>query len=103
MAKFGVLVPQGWLNEFAGCKKPEKAFETIKTATLEAERLGYDSVWLYDHLFTYPEAPGDPCFESWTTLSALASITSKVGLGTMVTCNSYRHPALLAKISATLD
>jgi len=103
MAEFGVMIPQGWLNEFAGWRKPEKAFDTIKSSALEAERLGYDSVWLYDHLITYPEATSDPCFESWTTLSALASITSKVGLGTMVTCNSYRYPALLAKISAMLD
>jgi alkanesulfonate monooxygenase SsuD/methylene tetrahydromethanopterin reductase-like flavin-dependent oxidoreductase (luciferase family) len=63
----------------------------------------YDSIWLYDHFITYPEATTDPCFESWTTLSALASITKKLGLGTIVTCNSYRHPSVLAKISATLD
>jgi F420-dependent oxidoreductase-like protein len=103
MIKFGVLVPQGWLHEFAGWQEPEKAFEAIRTVTLEAERLGYDSVWLYDHFITYPEATNDPCFESWTTLSALATITNRVGLGTMVTCNSYRYPSLLAKISATLD
>jgi F420-dependent oxidoreductase-like protein len=103
MAKFGVLIPQGWLHEFAGWRKPEKVFEAIKATTLEAERLGYDSIWLYDHLITYPEATNNPCFESWTTLSALASVTSKVGLGTMVTCNSYRCPSLLAKMSANLD
>jgi F420-dependent oxidoreductase-like protein len=103
MTKFGILVPQGWLHEYAGCRKPEKAFDTIKTVTLEAEKLGYNSIWLYDHFFTYPEATSDPCFESWTTLSALAAITRKVGLGTLVTCNSYRYPSLLAKISATLD
>jgi len=103
MIRFGSFVPQGWRREFAGWEKPGKEFDAIKSVALECERLGYDSVWVYDHFITYPEATTEPCFESWTTLSALAPITKKLGLGTMVTCNSYRHPSVLAKISATLD
>jgi F420-dependent oxidoreductase-like protein len=103
MIRFGSFIPQGWLHEFAGWKTPGKEFDTIRSVALECERLGYDSIWLYDHFITYPEATADPCFESWTTLSALASITKKLGLGTIVTCNSYRYPSVLAKISATLD
>jgi len=103
MIRFGSLVPQGWRHEFAGWQKPGKEFDAIRRVSLECERLGYDSIWLYDHFITYPEATSDPCFESWTTLSALASITKKLGLGTIVTCNSYRYPSVLAKISATLD
>jgi len=103
MIRFGSFVPQGWRREFAGWEKPRKEFGAIKSVALECESLGYDSVWLYDHFITYPEATTEPCFESWTTLSALASITKKLGLGTMVTCNSYRYPSVLAKVSATLD
>lgn len=103
MTRFGSFIPQGWRREFAGWEKPGKEFDAIKNVALECERLGYDSIWLYDHFITYPEATTDPCFESWTTLSALASITKKLGLGTLVTCNSYRYPSVLAKISATLD
>jgi F420-dependent oxidoreductase-like protein len=66
---------------------------------LECERLGYDSVWLDDHLMYGKH----PILECWTTLSALASLTAKIRLGTMVLCNSYRNPALLAKMAATLD
>jgi len=44
-----------------------------------------------------------PILECWTTLSALSTVTKKIRLGTMVTCNSFRNPALLAKIAATLD
>ncbi len=103
MIRFGSFVPQGWRREFIGWEKPGKEFDAIKNVALECESLGYDSIWLYDHFITYPEATTEPCFESWTTLSALASITKKLGLGTMVTCNSYRYPSVLAKISATLD
>ncbi len=103
MIRFGSFVPQGWRREFAGWEKPGKEFDAIKSVALECERLGYDSIWVYDHFITYPEVTTEPCFESWTTLSALASITQKIRLGTLVTCNSYRHPSVLAKISATLD
>lgn len=103
MIKFGSFIPQGWRCEFAGWEKPGEEFDAIKNVTLECEKLRYDSIWLYDHFITYPEATTEPCFESWTTLSALASITKKLGLGIMVTCNSFRYPSVLAKISATLD
>ena len=66
---------------------------------LECERLGYDSLWLDDHLM-YEK---NPILECWTTLSALSSITAKIRLGTMILCNSFRNPALLAKMAATLD
>jgi F420-dependent oxidoreductase-like protein len=103
MVRFGSFLPQGWLHEFADWEKPGSEFNSIKKVAVECEKLKYDSVWLYDHFITYPDATQDPCFESWTTLSAVASITENVGLGTLVTCNSYRYPSVLAKISATLD
>jgi FMNH2-dependent dimethyl sulfone monooxygenase len=67
----------------------------------EAEQLGYDSVWVSDHFIS----PGGRShgLEAWTVLSALASITCKIRLGTYVLCNQFRHPSLLARMGSTLD
>lgn len=75
-------------------------FDVVKRVTLEAERLGYDSVWVADHLSRYEVQNRLEC---WTTLSALISLTKRVRIGTMVLCNLYRHPGLLAKMAATAD
>ena len=76
-------------------------WDTFLTIAKEAERLGYDSVWVSDH-FTSPR--GHPhAMESWTVLSALASSTREIRLGTYVLCNQFRHPSLLAKMASTLD
>ncbi len=68
----------------------------------EADRLGFDSVWLYDHLQAVSGDP-DTTFECWTSLAAIARETGRVRLGQIVTCNGFRNPALLAKMAATLD
>jgi len=78
------------------------SFELLRKVWLEAEALGFDSAWLYDHLWALRNRNED-CLECWTTLSALASATSRIRIGSLVLCNSFRHPALLAKMSATLD
>ncbi len=70
---------------------------------LAAEKMGYESFWCSDHLFLNENSVDQNCLEAWTLLSALAAKTSKIRLGTTVTCNSYRHPSLLAKIAATVD
>ena len=92
--KFGVFLPF-----YAFQAKPNEYYNQLKNVVLECERLGYDSVWLDDHLM-YKDST---ILECWTTLSALAASTSKIRLGTMVTCNAHRNPALLAKTAATLD
>jgi alkanesulfonate monooxygenase SsuD/methylene tetrahydromethanopterin reductase-like flavin-dependent oxidoreductase (luciferase family) len=81
---------------------PGREFEAVKDVALRCEALGFDSIWSYDHFITYP-ATSAACLESWTILSVLATLTKNVGLGQLVTCNSYRYPSVLAKMGATLD
>lgn len=78
------------------------SFELLKKVWLEAETVGFDSAWLYDHLYALRNRTED-CLECWTTISALAALTSRIRIGSLVLCNSFRHPALVAKMSATLD
>ncbi|MBM4242894.1 MAG: TIGR03560 family F420-dependent LLM class oxidoreductase [Deltaproteobacteria bacterium] len=66
------------------------------------DRLSYDSIWAVDHFFGIPDAT-QPILEGWTELTALAALTSRIRLGHLVLCVSYRHPAVLAKMAATLD
>jgi F420-dependent oxidoreductase-like protein len=64
---------------------------------------GYDSLWNFDHFYPIFTDPEGPCFEGWTTLSALAMATSRARIGTLVNGNTYRHPCVTAKMAATLD
>jgi alkanesulfonate monooxygenase SsuD/methylene tetrahydromethanopterin reductase-like flavin-dependent oxidoreductase (luciferase family) len=72
----------------------------VKKWTIEAERLGFHSVWVSDHLSR--EACKER-LECWTTMTWLASITKDIRIGSMVLCNLYRNPSLLAKMASTLD
>ena len=74
----------------------------VETAQL-TERLGYDSLWLYDHFHNVPRPAQESVFECWTMLAAISQLTSTIRLGQMVGCNSYRNPGLLAKITSNLD
>ncbi len=79
------------------------SYKDIKDITAEAEDLGIESIWVSDHFFLTPESINTPCLECWMTLTALARDTKKLRLGTMVASQSYRNPALTAKMAATLD
>jgi len=68
-----------------------------------AEALGYDTAWTYDHFVAVMMDPFDPCLEAWSCLSALAVHTRRIRIGALVTGNTYRHPAILAKIATTVD
>ena len=65
---------------------------------LECERLGLDSFWLYDHLYG-PGIPGVDSLEGWTLATAILAKTSRIRVGHLVSCNNFRHPALLAKMA----
>jgi probable F420-dependent oxidoreductase len=78
-------------------------YADIRAIARAAEDEGLDSVWVYDHLLFRSDGETTGIHECWTILSAIAEATSRVGLGTIVMCTSFRNPALLAKMSATLD
>jgi F420-dependent oxidoreductase-like protein len=69
----------------------------------EADTSGFDTAWGFDHFLPIFSDPTGPCLEGWTALSVLASATRRVRLGLMVTGNTYRHPAVLAKMATTVD
>jgi F420-dependent oxidoreductase-like protein len=78
-------------------------YEGIRGIAALAERLGFESLWVSDHFFLTPELVDTPCLECWTTLAALARDTKRLRLGAMVASQSYRNPALTAKIAASVD
>lgn len=89
--RFGVTLPQ-----------IKRSWPEARDAAREFDALGYDSVWVCDHVYGVP-MPTLPILEAWTELSAVGAVTEKVGLGTLVTPPFFRNPAILAKQLATLD
>jgi F420-dependent oxidoreductase-like protein len=100
---FGVFVPQGWKMELAGIEGAAAKWDKSVEVAVRAEELGYDSIWVYDHVHNVPKPAHEAVFECWTTMAAISQRTSRVRLGQMVGCNSYRQPSMLAKITSTVD
>ena len=93
MVKFGVKIVQ------KGYTLPQ-----IESLCFAAEHLSFDSFWLADHMYSWGRKPTDePALECWTLLSHLSGITKTIRLGSLVTCQLFRPPALLAKMTSSVD
>jgi F420-dependent oxidoreductase-like protein len=100
---FGAFFPQGWKMELASIEGAENKWQTALEIAELIEDLGYDSIWLYDHFHNVPRPAHEAVFECWMTAAALSQATSRVRIGQMVGCNSYRNPSVLAKMTSTFD
>lgn len=100
--RVGAFVPQGWKLEYRGTPA-DRAWKRSVEIAKTAEDLGYDHLWVYDHVETIPRREPEVMFEAWTMLAALSQQTDRAGLGQLVTCSGYRNPGLLAKAAACLD
>jgi alkanesulfonate monooxygenase SsuD/methylene tetrahydromethanopterin reductase-like flavin-dependent oxidoreductase (luciferase family) len=89
--EFGIYVPQLGFE-----------YDEVLARARLCEELGFSSLWLFDHLYP-PELPDVPAFEGWTLASALLASTTRLRVGHLVLCNSFRPPALLARMATTLD
>ena len=89
--------------ELAGIEGAQAQWQKSVDVAVLAEELGYDSIWVYDHFHNVPKPAQEAVFECWTTIAAISQRTSRIRLGQMVGCNSYRNPGLLAKITSTVD
>jgi F420-dependent oxidoreductase-like protein len=98
----GLMAPQGWKGEYDGWQPADAWARTIELAE-QAEALGFESLWVFDHFHTVPTPTDEITFESFSVLAALAMRTTRVRIGHMVVCTGFRNPALTAKLSSTLD
>jgi F420-dependent oxidoreductase-like protein len=100
--RIGVIVPQGWTGEYNGWETKD-AWARTRDVAWQAEALGFESIWVFDHFHTVPRPTFEITFESFSTLAALAAETQRVRLGHVVICAAFRNPALTAKMISTLD
>jgi alkanesulfonate monooxygenase SsuD/methylene tetrahydromethanopterin reductase-like flavin-dependent oxidoreductase (luciferase family) len=100
--RYGAFAPQGWKLEYTDWGAADAWARTVELSEL-TEQLGYDHLWVYDHVETVPRREPTHMFEAFTTLAALSQHTEKIKLGQLVTCSSYRNVGLLAKEAACVD
>ena len=101
--RFGAFVPQGWRMDLVGIA-PDQHWETmLGLARYLDQGDSFDSLWVYDHFHTSPQPSDEATHEAWSLMAAYAASTSRLRLGQMCTCISYRNPAYLAKVAATVD
>lgn len=80
----------------------QQPIQDVLEVCLHAERTGWDGVWMSDHLMPSREPLDTPVVECFTTVAAVAALTHRVSVGTLVASNTFRHPALVAKMAATI-
>ncbi|MEV0111073.1 LLM class F420-dependent oxidoreductase [Nocardia sp. NPDC050799] len=101
--RFGIFIPQGWRLDLVGLD-PATHWEVMRGLAARADANPvWESLWVYDHFHTVPEPSEEATHEAWTLISAFAATTTRVRLGQMCTAISYRNPAYLAKVAATVD
>ncbi len=100
--RFGLFVPQGWRLDLVDIA-PADQWQAMLSVAQFAEAGPWESIWVYDHFHTVPAPTDQATHEAWTLMAAFAAATSRVRLGQMCTCMSYRNPMYLAKVAATVD
>lgn len=85
------------------CWNQNTEWPALLEAGIRADRLGYDSLWAWDHLYPIVGDPHGPFYEGWLTITAWAAATRRIRIGLMVGANPYRNPAVVAKMATTLD
>ena len=100
--RFGTFIPQGWRHDLVGID-PAAQWQAMNDLAQYVDAGPWESLWVYDHFHTVPMASEEATHEAWTLMAAFAATTSRVRLGQMCTCISYRNPAYLAKVAATVD
>jgi alkanesulfonate monooxygenase SsuD/methylene tetrahydromethanopterin reductase-like flavin-dependent oxidoreductase (luciferase family) len=98
--RVGVIVPMG---DEPGPENP-RSYAQIKAFAVAVEEAGLDSVWVYDHLLAEgPDDPENSPWEAWSVLCGLVEATSRVRLGALVMCTSFRHAGVLARMADTVQ
>jgi F420-dependent oxidoreductase-like protein len=100
--KYSIFLPTGFGQQFAGIRDPVEAYDRLVQIAVAADESGYESLLAPDHLTNLPPSQ-EIVFESWSIVTSLARQTSRIRLGHLVTGNSYRNPALQAKMASTVD
>ena len=100
--RFGTFIPQGWRFDLVGIE-PAEQWRVMSELAQRADEGEWESLWVYDHFHTTPVPSDQATHEAWTLMAAFAAITDRIRLGQMCTCMSYRNPAYLAKVAATVD
>jgi alkanesulfonate monooxygenase SsuD/methylene tetrahydromethanopterin reductase-like flavin-dependent oxidoreductase (luciferase family) len=99
--KVGLVLPQGYFNEFEGWQ-PARAWDRIVELALTAERLGFESIWTGEHVLS--KWPGESiAFDCWALSAGLAPLVPNVGIGLIVVNSTFHNPAMQAKRASTLD
>lgn len=101
--RFGLFVPQGWRFDLVGIEPADQWPLMLDLARRADRGDAWESLWVYDHFHTTPEPSHEATHEAWTLMAAFGAATERIRLGQMCTCMSYREPAYLAKVAATVD